>query len=345
MKRTWKVAAVAMVLAGCIATGGDGDDGDDNDGAGGNNGGQAWTVAQADARKTAFFAEYICKITFDCPEWGDAGLLTFTGRFRNKAACEAGAIDVLGIDLGNEAAAIEGGRLRFDGTKAQACFDEAEAALEAACSGQMPQELGDACELMYVGLIAEGGNCLESTECEGDQACIRPDNQCYGTCAPDEDPCRNCTSDQYCEGRQACAPRGSLGATCGDSDQCVQGVACVDGACAEPTANFLNAGEACGLALQDGGRICQPGSTCVDFVIEQGSATGVCGTPRGADSACFLSLECAPGLACGGGDPSTGMAGTCGPLGAMGDSCFFPFDCESGQCEGTCVERMACMVP
>jgi hypothetical protein len=327
---------LVFVAFGC------GDDAKDK-GEGNNESDRTWTPADVEAEQLKAFGNYSCKVTFECPEWSDPFLMMITGRFTDKAACEAGIGDALaGLLQLNLVEQVTAGRSEFDGTKAQACFDAFDAVLANACSGASIADLESLCDPMIVGLVAEGGNCGDSSECADESLdCVYEQDNCYGTCQTEPGDSCDCTDEQYCDYEietPECKALKAAGEACDGSEECTSTTRCVSGTCGAPMANLLDDGEACTLAFDDqGAATCKPGSGCIDLMASQEGVSGTCGALKAEGGSCLFSTECQAGKACTGTDLMTGMTGVCGGPLDDGEMCMLPFECKSGNCDqGTC---------
>ena len=340
LKQAWQRVALGVALAMTIGCGADAEDNDAED----NDEPSTLTAAEAHAELTVFTARYFCKAAFTCPEWGYPLSALLVGLFGNQAACEAGWAELGGDERDEFLAAIAADRIRFDGDLARACLDATGAVLEGVCSGASLDDLTEVCEGIFVGLVAEGGNCALSDACEGEARCDTANSdECYGQCTIDPNACVGCTRDQYCDTDaepSSCVDRKPSGAPCDHSGQCVDRTLCMNGVCGAPFANLLSAGAECIPGASDGG-ICEPGLICM---AAEEDFQWVCGAARVRGDACTTTFDCAMGLACHIAPMTRG--GTCGDRLALGESCHTSFDCESAACEAdTCVERGACVVP
>ncbi len=108
-----------------------------------------------------------------------------------------------------------------------------------------------------------------------------------------------------------------------------------DGVCRQASAE----GEACDAIPPV--QLCQTGLTCDAW-------TGLCVAPLTGglnvgdaciDDSWILLGECVDSFCDSLGD------GTCQPLGGLGVSCTAPYECDSGACDGTCIENTFCVAP
>ena len=170
----------------------------------------------------AKYASALCAAYDNC--WGD--LLEV---FRPGEDCAANTTTRIDEELATLPAAIDAGRVKYDGTKVQACLDEVAAA---GCEFLIERE-AEACELVFEGTVAAGGDCERNEECEGDQYCDSSD-ACPGTCSPLEQAGGPCTGDSDCTGGLKCgaaalcvAPAQAGEACKGGEPDCVDGYFCL----------------------------------------------------------------------------------------------------------------------
>lgn len=146
--------------------------------------------------------------------------------------------------------AVEAGRMEFDADAAQACL-ETIAALP--CEGNLieqilffqgPSAAPEPCQDVFVGKVRNYDPCMNSEECEGDNAVCGfsptcQDACCVGACRDLGDPpaigeaCTgSCAEGAYCafdpmSGAQTCAKRRPAGQSCADdSSACEGGLFC-----------------------------------------------------------------------------------------------------------------------
>jgi len=116
-------------------------------------------------------------------------------------------------------------------------------------------------------------------------------------------------------GPGAVPPGGGVGATCGASDPCREGLKCASGACA--TCGCSSAGTLCTVSDEcTSGDYCGPTRACTT------AGTGM------ADASCSSDADCAPGLRCN----LVGLSAECQPEGTkdVGGACTLPGDCLAG---------------
>jgi hypothetical protein len=267
-------AAMAMPVA-CGSS-------DDNFGGSG----QSLAFDELPARYTKAF----CDAARAC--WGDA-LEILTG----GESCEERFETTLSEELAGVEGKIESGKIKYDGTRAQACLDAVAAG---GCNdGSEPA----ACTEMLDGTVASGSDCSSNLECKGSDT--------------------YCKSSGDCPGR--CAPRESAGGPCSANDECEPGLRCdrEAGRCFSPA----RAGDRCEGGTEPN---CGEGLFCLGAENDSGQS-GNCRTideafSGGEGESCFFggSPLCAGNLRCivEGVDTTTGNILTrCGPQASSGAAC------------------------
>jgi hypothetical protein len=205
--------------------------------------------------------------------------------------------------------AVHARRVTFDGTRVAACAD----AIRAAGCDVALRRMSVLCDYSR-GTVASGGDCALDAECDSGLFC-KTDAACPGTCTP----------------------LLAAGAACTRSDDCWDGLACLDATrtCTKPAKE----GAACGSGT---GAVCGPGLVCSGATS---TASGRCVRIRDAFSgkegaACNLrdSVLCEAGLSCailGVNDAGTDFVMRCEKPG-KGPSCHYalPSECPEGEfCE------------
>ena len=330
------VLTTGLVAAGCDSDGNsDGDDGGDTGVAGGGAGGGAGfgfgggdgVGGGAAGGETFTLDEMPAKV-------GEAACGLLERCFGELASLFLGDIDCEGQfslqfadgELPAIRAAIEAGRVTFHGELGPACLDDF---LNADCSATGGGPPG-ACDDIFEGSVAAGGDCTLDEECVGTSFCA-VDDACPGTCTARGAAGAPCEESEHCaaglscnEGAGECEPPVAVGQACeGDENgQCQVGLMCLGsdeeagtpGTCTEPSTIFVgDAGDACDLAANSW---CKAGLSCV---VETAGPTG----------ATFVCAEAAtPGGAC-----SFGVPEQCP------STHFCNFDPNTGSFDGTCVER------
>lgn len=235
------------------------------------------------------------------------------------------------------AAAVDAGRLGYDGRQAAACLAEYPG-LEC---GTSPAEL-TTCSGMLQGRVTEGSPCRLTEECDAGHFCAL-DNACPGTClerAPIGGPCNfyeHCAEGLACDfSTQLCVAAipesGSCSPDGSDLAPCIAGTYCdaTTGTCRSGASMFDGAeGEACGYAV--GPRYCLRELFCVADPGASLSESAHCAsTGFGAGAACRDSIPdaCPEGSYCAIPDDATN--GTCQPLPGDGAPCTADETCAPG---------------
>jgi hypothetical protein len=193
-------------------------------------------------------------------------------------------------------AAVDGGKLDYDGAATYACLDEL-ATVGCDRTQRDTREETPACASVFRGGVSDGKACAFDDECRSGKCdaptCTR-DVCCPGTCAaassgsPGGGPCQvdaNCTNG-YCTKSKQCAPRVTEGKICDDTRACDFGLACIG-------LTDLQAGNCRRLPLI--GESCpylqcaELAGTCVNFTC---LALGLPGEPCTADDECSPFAQC-----------------------------------------------------
>ncbi|MCC6217763.1 MAG: hypothetical protein IT376_23090 [Polyangiaceae bacterium] len=302
LRRLLFVSSVATSLA-FVACGGESNSGGGGGGSGGTAGGDGGASIPF-SEVQAMYVAASCESARNC--FGDAFDLFLAGRDCAEMVTkqvEAGEFPLI-------EAAIDDGRVTYDGTKVQACLDAVEAR---GCDGFLQREPAE-CQAAIDGTVELGGDCTLDAECKG-QAFCKATGACPGKCS-------------------ALQP---AGAACGGDDDCMPGLECPSDTrlCGAPAA----AGEDCeGNVAPD----CGPGLICLGADDEQ-STPGKCSTQAaafvgdvgdpcafGVDTVCKTQLSCAISFDAG------SIGGTCVAKYASGAACkpAFPEACPQGEfCE------------
>ncbi len=344
MQKTFGVfsVAVAMMFSACGPTGGDGD------GDGGGGGGGAATAQDYARGVLDGVTDRFCAAAYDCAEPTFETLDSGAGRFPDKAACEESYAELLGGEaFFSEQGAVDAGRLGYDADAAATCLAALNAPPEDVCTFLFTDVPDPACDEVFVGLVALGGNCADSQECAGDARCSFLDDECYGTCVSNL-TCGEgeCVEGEYCgvnpdTGESVCLPKLKAGDACDFEDNCTlesDDVECLtdefgeNGVCT--AYGSLSAGDYCDYDDS----YCGAGLEC-DLDTVECAATGGGGTVAARGETCNLqTTPCALGSACVDIDFSAGGEGVCGDLKADGENCSFAFECAVGlTCKGAVV--------
>ncbi|HVK63836.1 MAG TPA: hypothetical protein VM694_05165 [Polyangium sp.] len=241
---------LALALAGAGSLIGCSDDSNNTTG-GGNNGG---AVALDDlGTKTA---ELYCSLIYSCCTMAEQAQLfeEVNPKPTNDAECvQTFATFFDGFVLGEQKKAVAAGRLGYDGELVAKCIPK----LKGVCSAFEDDlfENDAECSKIFVGKVADGGDCANDDECAG------ANSVCVGDSGDNE--------------FGKCQPRGAVGAACDFEDDCTTGYCdYFTNACGELKA----IGEAC------------TGSDCKDSYCN--STTSVCTAKKADGAACSSFEEC-----------------------------------------------------
>lgn len=294
----------------------------------GGGGGGSKTIAAEDFEAAAVDA--LCASAADC------------GIVADEASCRETA------DTGSLAdllAAVEAGTIVYHGDLAGTCLDEIEQIYEG-CSQmhgmQVESQADDACNSVFEGTVAGGGDCFVDAECESiycevPEECA--DACCMGTCAapvadiPVGGDCSDgfCVAGTYCTmDTSICTAQVGEGEACESFDACEPGFACVG-------VTFGGAPGTC-TALADEGDACDPETFLFCDRLDDfcDPASGTCEKRHAVGDPCDPEVE----------DACVGFAycdaGTCRATPGIGDACDLENgpDCDGDlECvDGTCVQ-------
>lgn len=271
-----------------------------------------------------------------CPEIESC----FDARTRMIAFGEAGCAAQLQAqledgDFAHVKAAIEDGRVSYDASQIEPCLDSVAGV---GCEFASTRVFEDgACERVFEGSVALGGDCAVDAECTGEAFC-RFDAECPGTCTALLGPGDACEDDDQCEDGLACPDEISACTALADSgDACGGAVAapcradrvCVGededtgaaGTCRTLTELFsLALGEPCDL---DAGELCSEGLSCVVTSLQGGMAEFECQERVDSGEACSFGVPspCPVDEYCDVNLPAGMVDGTCEPLPRAGETC------------------------
>ncbi|MDC0747567.1 hypothetical protein [Polyangium mundeleinium] len=227
---------IALCLAGAGSLIGCGDDSNNTtgggDGGGGGNGGNGGggggdVVIPIDDVGTAT-AELYCGLVYSCCTMAeqDKALDGITPKPQNEAECAQvfkGMYDMLVLPRLKKA--VGAGRMEYDQHLAASCL----AKLDGSCTAIKGDlfESDPECQSVFLGKVADGGDCGGDDECAGDDSvCIGDTDTELGKCQPrgaagaacefDED----CTTE-YCDFQASmCAAQKALGEACTGFSEC-----------------------------------------------------------------------------------------------------------------------------
>lgn len=190
------------------------------------------------------------------------------------------------------------------------------------------------------GHLADGEVCSENGQCRSGQCSAVRVGRC-GACVPLQaagQPCGGqrpaCAAGLSCI-NGACAPRGEVGAACGQANQalCQPWLSCVNRVCTQPT--VARRGEACGAVgvICAAGAACR-GGQCTPVVAAGGACNGA--VPCSAFHACnFATRRCEPA-------PTASLGGLCGVMNNNAP-CVEGYCAASFRCEPLVADGASCM--
>ena len=286
-----------------------------------------------------FCTQYLaaqCQAIVDC--YPSFALTTVAECVADRADCVS---ELRALSVG-----VAAGRLAYDDTAAQACFQA-----QGPSCGRV-----DCNSKAFTGRVAPGGRCYLGYECagglcrtDGTQALfVAGKTDCPGapgTCVGYAGIGAKCStglvglvgpvvdgplcdpSVAYCD--RTCVAF-TAGGSCGPGQVCIEGSYCAAvGVASSPTCRPLG-GE--GAPCTGGGNPeCAAGFGCQDNTTNSLDG-GRCGLRRPAGGSCIAANgdQCEQGLTCQGSDPAAGVLGVCGPLGARGEGCRWNEECGLG---------------
>lgn len=254
-------------------------------------------------------------------------------------------------DFAATQAAVEAGRVRYDGTQVRACL----AAFNGIGCGFQTRRVftSEACSAVLEGDIEVGGDCALDEECKGSAFCKRDGDSCPGTCTALLEAGEACTRDDDCAegltcpgGSQRCVAPGRLGESCGTATDapCAAGLVCIGaeaasgqaGECGDPEELYVaQLGEECDL---ESAAFCEDDLACAIVTPIEGEPRFTCQARVEIGDACSFGLpsQCPSGSFCSGLDFSgADFEGTCAELPDENDQCN-----ESGGQE--CADGLIC---
>jgi len=260
-------------------------------------------------------------------------------------------------------AAIDDGRVSYDGLKAKECLD---AMNSATCEELARGDQDEVCAQVTVGKIELGGDCTFSDECAGDNTFCYIADQCPGTCTeliPEGGDCSQegavCESELQClDGK--CVKPASVGEACSHTDgpNCDDFLFCVGaddqagqpGTCKTMDEVFVaQEGASCDM---DGLLLCAEGLSCTLHLEEQ-TASFSCVEPVAADEECAFAIpsQCPAGYYCDVDLQANKFTGHCVQLPGIDEACVdqmltpacaWPARCVNGKCKQPVANGEAC---
>jgi hypothetical protein len=261
---------------------------------------------------------------------------------------------------------IDQGKIRYDGSKAQACLDS----LSVRTCATMLERDSPECLAALDGTVDIGGACDLDEDCKGKALCKSSSGTCPGQCTSLLVAGQACAQDSDCQDGLQCSTETKLCVLPAGNDQpceygsppCGPGLLCLgkddtnkkSGTCSSAAQAFSGvAGGACDPTL---GQLCQVGLSCVadSYSVAAGTINWQC-LATGSYAA---GGACKPGLpdACTAGNycktGSTGLAvlsGTCAAIPGSGESCATGLTqcrpgaaCVSGTCQNLAANGVSC---
>ncbi len=293
----------------------------------------------------------MCEAAFECAETSRSSAQSFVSysRYGSVEDCKADA-NLFGEAAPAEfEAGVSSNRVSIDRSAADDCR---QAFRDQLCDGGLQDSTPSACNQLFQGNVEEDGNCVDTTECEGDLRCTHEsdDEGCYGTCQEPEENDSNdcggeeCADDEYCDSFfdpvddelvESCEPIGDEGDECERDSDCDDHLICSasEGTC--QSIEFVDDGDDC---FAFGPQICDAGLSCF---AEDMFEPGTCGEVGDEGSECQLTANCEPGLFCEIGAEED--SGECAPLKSVGESCEGDTECETLECDATFDEPGECL--
>jgi hypothetical protein len=219
-------------------------------------------------------------------------------------------------------AAIQAGKIAFDGAAASSCLDALSAS---ACdlSGLLSAASNNSCQNVVKGLVPNGGACKSPLECQDGYCEGSTSPGCAGTChafAATGAACGTgavtCRRSDICT-NSICVARAAQGGACASSSDCSDGLFCNNHICQTASAE----GGPCtggGFASD-----CQAGLYC-----DRSVTSPVCKKRIDTGGACTSSGQCRDGLACS-------TQNVCQTIADVGQSCSTSACAEDASCDAT----------
>lgn len=300
MKRTLASLALTLFVAGSMLVG----CGDDTTNT--TTGGANTPIALDNLSKE--LAESYCELAFSCCSSMEQMTLfkDLPSVPTNVAECTTSFASLYDMYILNGIkAGVEAGRLKYDGVLAGSCFSQVAGDCSA-LSGEGVQPTDPACDKVFVGLVADGGDCAQSNECSTAGAyCAKAQGAMMGKCEAPAKEGESCDV-AFCADGLVC-DFGAMAPTCikpvADGQMCSGDFVCVSGNC--DTATGMCAPK---KAI---GESCSGFSQCKDAYCD--FQTSLCTAKKDDGAACMAfdeckSYECNQDMKCGSSGPlCTGM--------------------------------------
>jgi hypothetical protein len=281
-------------------------------------------------------AEVACHNLYQCCAEGEIERFLAVSDPRTEAECQVDvsrrcARMIAPLDFG-----ISQKHLRFDSKTMNGCLDALIAPSNTCATIESALPWTEAClNSAWVGLVADGGDCLGSTECASKDSFCGAGQKCIAL-PVDGQPCvaSGCASGNFCSAG-TCRAQLPAGGACTSSTQCLTGLFCDVTAATAACAPLRNPGEACTSNATCESKQCNPG-TCMGSTATCFSAADCIGRCAGTGFTCTTDSNCAAGTCAVGGATCFSPTG-CG----VGNTCVFPVACTHPTCDGdvVCGER------
>lgn len=226
------------------------------------------------------------------------------GLFPDKVTCVGAALAVVPTIDANLVAAVNAGRVRYNGSHVKQCFDSVadDTCDQTDANGRVRVP---ACGAYFEGTVAAGGECFVNQECISQQ-CVGSDTgtsctrgTCIGNTPPGMEPIAlgmscssnlSCVDGAYCPiDTGVCTPLLASGSPCTGSEECGYGLGCAGPSGMRMCQPLPGVGEPCrfDLPCRDEGLNCDTSAT-----------TPTCAQVGVQGAACTSSLQCSPYYRC-----------------------------------------------
>jgi hypothetical protein len=261
---------------------------------------------------------------------------------------------------------VDQGKLRYDGSKAQACLDS----FNSRTCAQMLDRNTAQCLAALDGTVEIGGNCDLDEECKGEALCKSSTGTCPGQCTPLLVAGQACTKDDNCQSGLQCSSETKLCVVPAAIDQacefgappCGPGLLCLGKDDDKQTPGTCKSAAQALAGLENGpcdptiGQLCQSSLSCVldNATLIPPALTWKCikVSSYAASDACKIGYPdaCTSGNYCKTGDGLLALAGgTCQPIPAAGEACGTGLSqcqvnavCVSGTCQNLTQNGVSC---
>lgn len=293
-------------------------------------------------------AKVACHNMYRCCSEGEIENFLGVDEPRTEAECTADISKLCQRSVAALDFAIEENRVRFDAEIMNRCLEALEAPSDTCATVSDVLPWAEEClSSAWVGIVADGGKCLQQLECGADSFCA-PTQVCTARAKGGEACTRlPCAGDFFCDGA-VCQDRRAAGAACTSSAQCEQPLFCDTTAAVPVCAALREPGERCTGDASCKSRECIPG-TCSNSGFQCTSNDDCDGRCTDNLSSCTSDAQCGGRRRCSGTgalctmalppDPEPCPVGqTCCPAAQTCDA----VTCTLDQCEGdiVCAENL-----